>query len=231
MEAQFPVEERYYILKQDESLGPFEVDEILQHIEAGLFNYDDVCLREGASECERLRDVLDWDEEPKATAPIEEGVAKAAEPEPIAPSLKPGAILYQGHPSILSYPIPFLGLIGGVVGAAWLYPLDGRLTLICLIVTALSLIHISLMRFTSDFLITPLRIELITGLIARSSNEVRIADIRAINVSCRGFTGILGIGTVEFFTVGDSPEVSFRHVFSAKKIKDLVRRLQDSPTV
>ncbi|NLT72556.1 MAG: PH domain-containing protein, partial [Verrucomicrobiaceae bacterium] len=74
---------------------------------------------------------------------------------------------------------------------------------------------------------TPRRIEKITGLLARSSQEVRIEDIRAINVTCRGLIGILGIGTVDFFTTGDTAEVSFHQIWAAQKVKTLVRRLQD----
>ena len=73
------------------------------------------------------------------------------------------------------------------------------------------------------------RIEIEKGLVARSSHEVRISDVRAINVTCSGLIGAMGIGTVDFFTAGDEPEVTFRKVWAAKKGKALVRQLQDSP--
>ena len=73
------------------------------------------------------------------------------------------------------------------------------------------------------------RIEVVKGLIARSSNEVLISDVRAINVTCSGLIGAIGVGTIDFFTVGDEPEVTFRKVWAAKKVKSLVRQLQDSP--
>ena len=91
----------------------------------------------------------------------------------------------------------------------------------------LSLTWLGWKRFQQDYIITPKRIEEVRGLIVRSSTEARIADIRSINVTCRGLQGLLGIGTVDFFTSGDSPEVSFRQVWGAQKVKSFVRRLQD----
>lgn len=237
MRAPYPIEDRIYVLKDGESLGPFEIDEILEYVESGQFRYDDVCLREGAIETERLRDVLDWEDSSSEEAyPEEEEEEEAlnepsdteAAPESLPPS-SPDTVLYQGHRSILSYPTSFLGLIAGVVGSIWLYPIDSRLMLLSLTVSAFALAYLTLMRFTQDYLITPRRIEQIKGLIARSSNEVRISDIRAINVSCTGLIGILGVGTVDFFTTGDAPEVSFKQIWGARDVKKLVRRLQDDP--
>ncbi|MEM1442702.1 MAG: hypothetical protein AAGF67_10190, partial [Verrucomicrobiota bacterium] len=69
MEPNYPVRERIYVLKDDESLGPFWIDELLEKLEAGEFRYDDVCLREGAGETERLRQILDWEEPESAIKP------------------------------------------------------------------------------------------------------------------------------------------------------------------
>ncbi|MDF1861353.1 MAG: PH domain-containing protein [Verrucomicrobiales bacterium] len=244
MSRGFPVEGRIFVLKNEESLGPFKVDEILDFIEEGTFGYDDICLREGAIETERLRNVLDWDK-PRATKktpapskseitqheddPIEDDFDESdEETESIDPLESPSEILYRGSRSILTFPLSFLGLVGGVIGVIWLYPIDIKLMLACLVIAALSLSYLSLMKFTCEYFITPKRIELEKGLIAKSSNEVRISDLRAINVTCTGFIGILGVGSVEFFTTGDEPEVTFQDIWAAKEVKKLVRRLQDS---
>lgn len=210
----FPEESRYLILKNERSLGPFSVDEILQQIEEGDLSYEDVCLREGGEVCQRLKEVLDWEDEP----PEENGTLPLDQVE----------VLYSGHPSMLSSPLSVFGLIGGIVSGLWFLLIDFRLTLLCFSVAIASLSHLTLQRYSHDYLVTRRRIELIRGLIARSSNEVRIADIRAINVSCEGVSGFIGIGTVDFFTTGDDPEISFREIWAAKKVKELVRRLQDS---
>ena len=72
------------------------------------------------------------------------------------------------------------------------------------------------------------RQELIWGIIAKSSNEVLIEDIRIINVRQKGLSGLLGIGTIEFSCAGDSIDVMFSDVWKAQRIKTLVRELQDT---
>ena len=69
---------------------------------------------------------------------------------------------------------------------------------------------------------------MIWGLIAKSSNEVLIEDIRIINIRQRGLTGLLGIGTIEFSCAGDSIDVMFADIWQAQRVKALVRGLQDS---
>ena len=130
---------------------------------------------------------------------------------------------------MLSQPLPFLGLLGGIVAAIWLYPIGLKFTFGASAVAIFSLTSLSFTRFTNEYFVTGRRIEIVKGLVARSSNEVRISDVRAINVTCSGLTGAMGVGTVDFFTAGNEPEVTFRKVWAAKKVKSLVRRLQDSP--
>lgn len=235
MSSEYPVDESIYILKGDESYGPFFVDELLTGLDEGKFSYDDVCLRAGASDCERLRDILDW-EKPAVEEPASEveSVQEEAledetfEEEESTPVLTTDSILYSGHPSILTSPGSILSIIVGFIGGFWIYPVNPWLTLTGFLAGILALAYLSFMKFTLDYQITPKRIEVTKGLIARSSNEVQIKDIRAINISCRGFVGMLGIGTVDFFTTGDDPEVTFREIWAAKKVKALVRKLQDT---
>ena len=235
MDESYPVEEEIFILKKGRKLGPFEIDELLDGLEEGEFTYDDICLRAGATECERLKDVLDW--EKSASSPSRRSRARVGERSSATP---PGetecddlfadgnALLYAGHPSIMSSPLALFCLVSGITGGIWLFPIDPTFTAAGVGISLLGLVYLSFMRFTRDYQIMPKRIEMVTGLIARSSKEVRIEDIRAINVTCRGLTGVLGIGTVDFFTTGDSPEVSFHQIWAATKVKTLVRRLQDA---
>ena len=220
MAADYPVGDKIVVLKSGERLGPFEIDEILDGLENGELDYRDVCLREGASECERLSDILDWDKPEE----VEHG---ETESEEVAKSTRPTTILYSGHPSILTYPFPLFCILGGFGTGIWMHASEGWYDLVFYLIAVTALAYIALARFTSDYLITPKRIELIQGLIARSSKEVRVQDIRAINVRCTGLSGIFGIGNVDFFTSGDDPEVTFQNVWAAKKVKGLVRRLQD----
>ncbi len=223
MREDYPVDEQIVVLKNGERLGPFEIDEILDLLENGELDYADVCLRVGAAECERLGDVLDWDR-PEEIEEDDESFDE--EEEPVA-NARPATILYSGHPSILTFPFPLFCVIGGVVGGIWIHTSDGWYDLMFYLIAVAALAHIAVARFTSDYLITPKRIELIRGLVARSSKEVRVQDLRAINVRCTGLWGVIGIGDVDFFTSGDDPEITFHNIWAAKKVKGLVRKLQD----
>jgi membrane protein YdbS with pleckstrin-like domain len=243
----YPVDDEIYVLKGGRRLGPFTVENLLDGLESGDFSEDDVCLRPGATDLERIRDLLDWEDEPEAgeaDEPDDEDDEDLAEEfdeeetndevEDETPRGRPVAagssnrILYAGHPSVLNYPASLLALIGGITGGVWLYRLDPNLTLAGLALAVAGLVRLSFVRFTHDYHIRPRRIEVTTGFIARSSREVRIEDIRSINVTCRGILGMFGIGTVDFLTSGDTPEVSFERVWAARKIKTLVRKLQDA---
>jgi hypothetical protein len=244
MDELYPVDNEIYVLKEGRRLGPFTVENLLDGLESGDFSEDDICLRPGATDLERIRDLLDW-EEPEAdngTSPEEEEdlhedfdeeeMAEEVEGEslpgrPIA-AASSNRLLYAGHPSALNYPVSLIALVGGITGGIWLYRLDPNLTLAGLALAVAGLVRLSFVRFTHDYHIRPRRIEVTTGFLARSSREVRIEDIRSINVTCRGILGMFGIGTVDFLTSGDTPEVSFERVWAARKIKTLVRRLQDT---
>lgn len=257
-----------YVLKEGRRLGPFGLEELLDGLENGDFSANEVCLREGATECERLRDLLDWDETPKSGAAEtrredededddlddfededdfaededededfeedddEEAARARHNTAPGGPPLRrapsPDRIVYSGHPSVLTYPISLLALVGGFFGGLWLYRIDASYTLAAFSIAVAGLARLGYVRFTHDYLVRLRRVEVVTGFVARSSREVRIEDIRSINVSCRGLPGIFGIGTVDFITTGDAPEITFRKIWAARRIKALVRRLQDA---
>ncbi|HRQ90119.1 MAG TPA: PH domain-containing protein [Bacteroidia bacterium] len=226
----YPLEDGIFVLKGGRKLGPFTVEDLLDGLESGDFSPLDVCLREGATDCERLRDLLDWqDDDEEGLDEPDESEELAPAPEPPAPkTANPNRLLYAGHPSILTFPWSLLALVGGVTGGIWIYPVDGILTLAGIGIAVAGLARISLARFSQDYHIRPRRIEVTSGLVVRSSREVRISDVRSINVSCRGLAGILGIGSVEFLTSGDLPEITFRNIWAAQRVKALVRRLQDA---
>lgn len=260
-----------YVLKDGARLGPYTIDDLLELVDEGTLQYEDVCLREGEVACERLRDVLDWDgdDDPeigKEKAEVEKELPESEddedeeyeendedeedvedgfdfdeedEEEPLPPARpmrkrpslpkNPNLILYAGHPSVLSFPktlaiilLAFAGAIYGRQFSSW-WLFGG------LVAALFGVSWILLERSMRLYLITPRRVELIKGLIAKSSNEVRIEDIRTINVRTPGIRGLLGVGTVEFASAGGgSVEVTFADVQSAHRIKGLVRRIQDA---
>ena len=136
MDDAYPVEEEIFILKKGRKLGPFEIDELLDALEEGEFSYEDICLRAGATECERLKDVLDWGKSDHSiprrarTRSRESGSISPAGPpyetESDNPVSDARTLLYAGHPSIMSSPLALFCLIAGVTGGIWLFPIDPR---------------------------------------------------------------------------------------------------------
>jgi uncharacterized membrane protein YdbT with pleckstrin-like domain len=97
-----------------------------------------------------------------------------------------------------------------------------------LAVLALLLIGwIHLDRIQRRYAVTNKRVSVDRGIINRTSNEIRIQDIRSINLHKSGFTGLLGIGRVEFSSAAtDDADVIFWNTPDAEKVRDLVRSLQ-----
>ena len=66
------------------------------------------------------------------------------------------------------------------------------------------------------------------GRIVRDTNELRIQDIRSMNVTKSGITGLLGIGKIEFSSAAtDDSDVIFYQIGGVNGVRDLVRKLQD----
>ncbi|MBA3962507.1 MAG: PH domain-containing protein [Chthoniobacterales bacterium] len=143
--------------------------------------------------------------------------------------------VWQGTVSQLHYAgkwcFVFL-LVAAAVASFWFtLPLDpvfiwsGRAAL--LIVALLVLGWIQLDRSRRKYAVTNRRVSVEFGLVSRTSNEVRIQDIRSMNLRVRGFSGLLGIGTVEFSSAAtDDADVIFWNTPGAEKVRDLVRSLQ-----
>ena len=96
-----------------------------------------------------------------------------------------------------------------------------------LAVTSFTFCCILIARQHRDYFVSGERVEMEWGVIGRSSREVRIADIRSIEVHRSGFKGLLGVGTVDFSSSGsEGVEVQFVDVRRPHRIKELVRQLQ-----
>ncbi|MCB1234120.1 MAG: PH domain-containing protein [Verrucomicrobiae bacterium] len=164
-----------------------------------------------------------------AEAPEKTGAERARRPAGPRFPTNPNALLFSGHPSILSFP-KTVALIAAAIGLGWHFrEWSGWCLFAGLLVALFGVSWILFERAARLYLITPKRVEIVTGIVARDSNEVRIEDIRTINVRRPGLRGLLGVGTVEFSSSGGSGvEVSFADVYSPNRIKSLVRRLQDA---
>ena len=103
----------------------------------------------------------------------------------------------------------------------WMYgvPVVAFLVLLAVVTFArrLRTYRVTSRRVISDF-----------GRVVRDTNELRIQDIRSMNVSKSGFTGLLGVGKIEFSSAAtDDADIIFYQIGGVNKVRDLVRGLQD----
>lgn len=139
-------------------------------------------------------------------------------------------ILHHTHPSWWAFAKPlFLCVLLGIAAGLG-FQFGGEYLGYGLASASLTLLCVGGARYSRDFYVTDERVEVVWGILGRSSKEVRIKDIRAIDVHEEGLAGIFGIGTVDFSSAGTAGvEVQFRDVRRAHQIKELVRELQREP--
>ena len=171
MDDNYPVGDAIFVLKEGARLGPFDIETLFDGLEEGEFHYDDICLREGATECERLRDILDWESTdlagervPRAQRSAPSRLGPGEEDESGANLFRDGdGLLYSGHPSIASSPFALFLVVGGITGGIWLYAFGLIFTAAGFALALLGMTYLSFMRFTRDYRITARRIEMITA--------------------------------------------------------------------
>ena len=138
-------------------------------------------------------------------------------------------LIYLGHPSWLAYPRALLVSAVCIATAYYFRQRGVGIEWITLLgsVAGLILVFIGLERTTTTYSVTSRRVELEFGIIGRNTKEVRICDIRAIDVVQKTYAALIGIGTVKFdSSAGEGPEVFFQNVRRPHQIKQLVRELQ-----
>jgi membrane protein YdbS with pleckstrin-like domain len=137
------------------------------------------------------------------------------------------AILHHAHPSWLGYTKALFLVLLLLIAAGLLFTIQLEYGIIALLCATSTLIAIGIARFSRDYIVTRERVELIWGIIGRSSKEARICDIRSIDVYESGLKGLLGLGTIDFSTAANAGiEVQFKDMRQAHEVKDLVRKLQ-----
>jgi uncharacterized membrane protein YdbT with pleckstrin-like domain len=106
----------------------------------------------------------------------------------------------------------------------WLPWAYGAPILALLIVFAI----ISVARSQRTYTVTSRRVIASFGRVMKDTNEIRIQDIRSMNVTKGGFSGLLGIGKVEFSSAAtDDADVIFYQIGGAEGVRNLVRKLQN----
>lgn len=136
-------------------------------------------------------------------------------------------IHYRAHPSWWAFTKAiFLFVLLGVAAG-----LSSAFSAIYLMIgvglAVLTLIAVAVARYSCDFLVTDEKVEMVWGILGRSSKEVRIRDIRSIDVHEKGLSGLIGLGTVDFSSSANSGvEVQFKNIRRAHAVKEMVRCLQ-----
>ncbi len=225
----------YYILNPDGTrAGPYAEEEVLDLLESGAMQPDQQCLHEASGRvcaagtmfhvinpaADPAPDPVPWQ-----PAPFPDNDEKQA----AAPDKPRARLLYRGSPCVLTYWRSVL-FAAAVITASYAFRTNAPgLFAAGLVIGPLILLRAVLHRLRTLYLITSTRVEVIKGLLSRSSRELRIADIRAINVTRTGLNGLPGIGNITFSsTAGAQDDVVFHRVFGATGLKNLVRRLQDA---
>ena len=219
--------ENFYIWEDGKRSGPYSSQQIERMLEDQVITFSHEC--EDAQNgrmvmLDELFETVPEEEDGEAVAAIEE-----EQPVNSDDHFPPhDALLLRCHPTILRYWKSLLIIVAGILLGLYRGPDDIWYFIGGFSVSTTVLIGLLIVRSTCLYTVTPRRVELIWGLIAKSSNEVLIEDIRIINVRQRGLTGLLGIGTIEFSCAGDSIDVMFADIWKAQRVKALVRGLQDS---
>lgn len=171
-------------------------------------------------------DIPDADQEEEIEDEVEEEEEPKKEPKyRYTPSGE--VILRHGHPSWLGYTKALFLVLLLLIAAGLLMPIQLEYAIIALLCATSTLIILGIARYSHDYIVTHERVELIWGIIGRSSKEARICDIRSIDVYESGLKGLLGLGTIDFSTAANAGiEVQFKDMRQAHEVKDLVRKLQ-----
>jgi membrane protein YdbS with pleckstrin-like domain len=170
-------------------------------------------------------------EEALETCDEEESEAEDAAQEEMVTEFRlseSGERIYSfAHPSWLSYWKALFLMLLFLVAAGLLVNIDEGYALVAVLAGIATFICIAIARASQDYIVTDERVEHVWGILGRSSKEVRVCDIRSIDVHESGLKGLLGLGTLEVSSAGTAGvEVRFRDMRRAHDLKQLIRQLQ-----
>jgi membrane protein YdbS with pleckstrin-like domain len=207
-----------YVRRNGEKLGPFEDAQLLSSLQQGMFSYDDLALRDGWTDWKPLRTLFP----PPATA------------LGVTPPTAEEQRMWSGKPSHWNFFFSWLlalVFVGAGAFCLWIYFNGGTNPLLVIpgAIGILILLYIYISRARQRYIVTNRKVEIQTGLVIKSTNEIRVKDIRSINVTKHGLAGFIGIGSVEFSSAAtDRAEVIFVNIAHADRVRDLVTNLQET---
>ena len=122
---------------------------------------------------------------------------------------------WKGYAGVLTL-FAFLGLISLMNGSTEVF-------IFALLLTGI----VAAVRMQYTFTITSQRIIARKGIIAKSTGELDIKDIRSINVKQSIMQRLFKIGSLEFTTAsGPAKEVSLIHIPKVEELKEKIRSLK-----
>ena len=152
------------------------------------------------------------------------------------PEHQPERVLWSGHMShwyYLGHWIVGLLIVAALAAGIYFYRVElnrwmpwvyGVPVLALLCVWAV----VALAQRERTYRVTNRRVISDLGRIVRDTNELRIQDIRSMNVTKSGITGLLEIGKIEFSSAAtDDSDVIFYQIGGVNGVRDMVRKLQD----
>ncbi len=145
------------------------------------------------------------------------------------------------HPSFLAYPKFLITFFLFIVGSTILLAVNAGFgtadfqaskffTVLGYLGAIVIIVLLVIYRRFDRYIITRTRAEVVRGIFAKSSNEVRISDVRRIDVDKPGFLGLLNIGDVKLSSAGTGGfDVVFGKVRNGHRVKKILRSVQRDP--
>ena len=204
------------ITKDGQQYGPYELPDIQEYVNQGSFALTDQCWQDGWPDWRPLSTII--------SRPPPPPPAKAASAAPVtAKATATGdQIIWEGRATLWKY-------AGSIILSVIVTVLLAVFTMgIGVVLAPIWWLAIYISRKNRKYTVTRKRIVVESGIFVKSSNEIRIKDVRSINVTKTGIAGLFGIGTVDFFSAasGDA-EVRFQSIPKAKDLKEMVNALQE----
>ncbi len=208
------------VIKDGEEYGPYELEDLKGYVSQGSFSVSDLCWQEGWEEWRSISTIISRPPPPAPTSGIVS--VEPVKSQRVSNTKEEEKILWQGHANMWKYAGQFFWSI--VLG-----------TIIGIVTIGIGFIILPFWWWAiyaewkrRKYIVTNKRVKMEYGLLSKSTKEVRIRDIKAVNVIRKGISGLAGIGTVEFSSAGGAGvEVAFEAIENAQKIKDMVNELQD----
>jgi len=216
-----------YLYRGEQQEGPFDEITLRQMVAAGSASSGDMAWHEGQTDWKPLMQVLPPPPPPRG---LPRGIAVPLAESPSVPAnASVEETLWKGHPSNLNYfGSWFFGILFCVGGVIAIANEAGPGAFVAAGIGVLMILWVIIAVAKRRYVVTSRRVFVEIGLLMKSRREVRIKDVRSINVLKRGISGLMGIGTVEFSSAArDDADVIFVGVQNADSIRKIVSDRQE----